>query len=678
MRARWGTALKTSLVLALTLAFAGPAAAASATAPVTIGQAYVLDEVGALTSAQKATAEQQLEDLSDATNAQLYVVIVDAFTDPSDYQQWADAVAQDNGFGPSQYVLVISTETRQYYISADTAGPMSDSQLSATEAAIRPLLRDGDYAGAISTAADSFTTALNGSTSGRFPVGLIFVIVGSVVIALVVWLIVRRRTRKPVAGPSAAPEIDVKELARQASSALVQTDDAVKTSEQELGFARAQFGDAAAAEFDKALQVARDNLTQAFTLKQQLDDSVPDAEADTRTWNTEIIRLCEEANAGLDEKSAAFDELRKLEQNAPEALAPVTQQRAEAAASIDAARARLQKLSERYAPEALSTIADNPEQAAQRLAFAEDQLTAAATAITAGENGEAAVSIRAAEDAVGQAVLLETAIEKLGTDLAAGETSAAALITELERDIATASTLPDPDGRVATAIAATRQQVDAARANLAGTALRPLITLQSLEAANTQIDGVVQGVRDAAASAQRAQQLLGQQLLQAQAQVSAAEDYITSRRGAIGAEARTRLAEAGAALVQAQQLQTSSPEQALQYAQRANQLAGQAIQHAQNDVGAFDGGFGGLTGGGNTGGNNGGMLGAVLGGIVINSLLGGGSSSGGGRSSSSRSSGGGLFGGSGRSGGGRSGGGRMSPGSFGGGGTRGRRGGGRF
>jgi len=167
--------------------------------------------------------------------------------------------------------------------------------------------------------------------------------------------------------------------------------------------------------------------------------------------------------------------------------------------------------------------------------------------------------------------------------------------------------------------------------------------------------------------AQRAQQMVGQQILQAHAQVSAAEDYIVARRGAIGAEARTRLAEAGAALVQAQQLQSANPEQALQYAQRANQLAGQAIQYAQNDVSAFQGpgSSGMLGGGGNSGG--GGMLGAVLGGIVINSLLGGGGGSGRGGSSGGL---GGMLGGGG--------GGRMSPGSFGGGGTRGRRGGGRF
>ncbi len=118
--------------------------------------------------------------------------------------------------------------------------------------------------------------------------------------------------------------------------------------------------------------------------------------------------------------------------------------------------------------------------------------------------------------------------------------------------------------------------------------------------------------------------MIGQQVMQAQAQVSAAEDYIVARRGAIGAEARTRLAEAGAALVQAQQLQAANPEQALQYAQRANQLAGQAIQYAQHDVNAFQGGGGGGMFGGGGSGGSGNMMGAVLGGIVINSLLGGG------------------------------------------------------
>ena len=255
-------------------------------------------------------------------------------------------------------------------------------------------------------------------------------------------------------------------------------------------------------------------------------------------------------------------------------------------------------------------------------------------------------------------------------DSAEGERNATALVAELESDIAAASALPDTDGRIAGVIASTRQQLDAARAQLTGTAKRPLAALQSLEAANAQIDSLVQGVRDAEAQAQRARQMVGQVMMQAQAQVSAAEDYITARRGAVGAQARTRLAEAGASLARAQALQSSDPQQAMQQAQRADQLAGQAIQLAQNDVGAFDGGMGGMFGGGQQGGQSGGgMLGAVLGGIVLNSVLSGGRSSAG--------SGGGLGGMLGGGGPSRSSGG-MRPGSFGGGGTRARRGGGRF
>ncbi|MET0295863.1 MAG: TPM domain-containing protein [Microbacterium sp.] len=675
MRVRWAAALTT----ALTIVFAGSAGAAWATDPVDLGAATVLDEAGVLSSSDEAAVEDRLSQLSSESTADLFVVYVDTFTSPSGAADWATATAQDNNLGPHQYLLAVAVEDRAYYLSGDSEGPVSFDQLDAIEQQrIQPELAAGDWAGAAVAAADGIQDAAGGGSAGGGGSGfggiLIFLVIAAAV-GVVIFLVVRsRRKKKPAAtGGHGAPEVEqvpIEELARRAASALVQTDDAVRTSEQELGFAKAQFGDAASAEFEQALATAKENLNKAFTLKQQLDDATPDSPDQARQWNDEILRLCAEANTGLDEKAAAFDELRKLEQNAPEALARVQSERATVAAALDDAAAHLQVLSSSYAPEALSTVADNPEQARQRIAFADEQLAAAQTAIGAGDGGEAAVGIRAAEEAVGQAALLEQAIDKLRDDLAEGEKSATALLSELEQDVAIAATLPDSDGRVAAAISSTRQQIDIARNHLSGPLKRPLLALEGLESANQQIDALVQDVRDAEVRTQRARQMVGQLILQAQAQVSTAEDYITSRRGAIGAEARTRLAEAGAALVQAQQLQQTAPEQATQYAQRANQLAGQAIQHAQNDVGGFDGGMGGMLGGGASRGNDGGgMLGAVLGGIVINSLLGGG---GGGRSSGSGGLGG-MFGG----GGGRSSGGRSS-GSFGGGGTRSRRGGGRF
>jgi hypothetical protein len=668
MRRFWATVL-----VVLGLVVAGPVAAATATDPITLGDGFVTDQAGVLTSGQVASADSTLEKLETDTGISLYVALVTDFTNPSDRSDWANTVADDNGLGDKQYLLAIATDGRQYTISAPPgAGPLSDAQLTSIEESIRPQLRDSDWAGAIDTAAQGVRSAVSGGGSGFG--GVLLVIVLVLVAALVVWLIVRSRRKAKVkaGGGSGAPQLDqlsTKDLERQAGSALVTMDDAIKTSEEELGFARAQFGDAATTDFAAALETAKDNVNKAFALKQQLDDSTPDTEEQVRAWNAQIVQLCHDASAGLDEKAAAFDELRKLEQNAPEALAKVQEVRAGVEPRIAAAEASLATLGGRYAPTALATIADNPHQARLRLAFADEQLTAAQEDIGAGKGGEAAVGIRAAEEAVDQAGLLTDAVGKLADDLAKAETSIGELIANLQQDVAAASALPDADGRLAPVIASTRQAIESATTATAGAQLAPLQVLQSLEAANTQIDGVVAGVRDAQEAAQRAQQQLGQLMMQAQAQVSAAEDYITARRGAIGADARTRLAEAGASLVQAQQLQGSDPAQALAQAQRANQLAGQAIQLAQSDVGAFQGGGGGGMFGGGQGGGGGNILGAVLGGIVINSMLGGGGGGGG------RSSGGGGFGGS--FGGGGGGGGRSS-GSFGGGGTRSRRGGGRF
>lgn len=670
MRRRWAAALGSAAVAAV-LAIGAPAALA--TPPVSLGSGYVLDDADVLSPAEEADAQQRLEQLKSDTGLDLWVVFVDEFTDPSDSEEWANQTADDNGLGPRQYLLAVSTEGRQFYLSGYSEGPVSPDRLATIEQEnIQPALQQNDWSGAVDAAAEGLTGASSGSGSSWFTW---FLVVAVVVIAIVLIVIFVRRRRRPTsAGPAgpAVEQVPLDQLEKQAASALVETDDAIKTSAQELQFAEAQFGEEATVEFEQALAQARANLDEAFTLKQQLDDETPDSEQDARAWNSRIIALCEQANTLLDEKAEAFDELRRLEQNAPEALAKVRAEIDRAEASLDGASANLQTLRSSYAPEALATVADNPEQARQRLAFAGEQVTAAQTDLDAGDRGEAAVGIRAAEEAVSQAVLLEEAIGKLASDLAAGEQSAAALIAELEQDLATARGLPDPDGRAAAAIAATSQQIEAARANLAGSAKRPLVTLQALEAANQQIDALVQGIRDAETQTQRARQMVGQLIMQAQAQVSTAEDYITARRGAVGAQARTRLAEAGAALVRAQQLQNSDPQQAMQHAQRADQLAGQAIQLAQGDVGSFSGGgmFGGGPQGG--GGGDGGMLGAVLGGILINSMMGGGGRSSGGLGGGLGGGIGGILGG----GGGRGGG--IRPGSFGGGGTRARRGGGRF
>ncbi|PVW04730.1 hypothetical protein DEA06_08095 [Microbacterium sp. Gd 4-13] len=681
--------LSAAAALALALVVGGPAVAASATEPVELGSTRVYDQVDALSPQQEFDAQARIEQLRTSTGLDLWVVFVDEFTNPSDARGWATETAEQNGLGPTQYLLAVAVDARQVYLSGDSAGPISFDQLGAIEQdRIFPVLATDDWAGAVDATAEGLEEADQAGSGGTMVpnpllpsisdvIWTVLLVLAVVAVGIVILVIVIRSRRKnTTTAPGVAPgppAVPTEELRRQAASALIDTDDAIRTSEQELGFAAAQFGEAATTEFAAALQSARDKLGQAFTLQQQLDDDVPDTEEQVRAWNTQIIQLCAEANQGLDEKVDAFDELRKLEADAPAALVRARDARTAAASAIDEAAAALSALQGSYAPEALETVDDNVDQARARIAFADEQLTDAQTALDAGETGEAAVGIRAAEEAVGQAVVLETAIDTLATDLAAGDRQAAAVIEGIEQDVRTAMTLPDPDGRVAAVIDVTRGDLDAARAELAGTRRRPLHTLQTLQATDQRIDELVQSVRDAAARSQRVAQQLGSELAQAQAQVSAAENFIAARRGAVGSEARTRLAEAGAALTRAQQLQGVDPEQALGEAQRANSLAGQAVQYARTDVGGFSSSND-MFGGGGGGGAGSSFMGALLGGIVSSAI------SGGGRSPRSYGGGFGSFGGGGSRSSGRSGfggGGRRS-GSFGGGGSRSRRGGGRF
>src|SRR5690606_25318745 len=129
------------------------AASAAATAPVDLGAGFVTDEVGALTADEMTAAELRLQDLASEGEADLFVVFVDDFTDPSTAQDWANDVADETGLGPQQYLLAIATEGRNYYISADEDGPLSFSRVTEIEQIIQPYLSDEDWAGAIDRAA---------------------------------------------------------------------------------------------------------------------------------------------------------------------------------------------------------------------------------------------------------------------------------------------------------------------------------------------------------------------------------------------------------------------------------------------------------------------------------------------------------------------------------------------
>lgn len=673
MTKRW-LALAALLLAAMIGTFS--TSAASATDPLTLDAGYVTDQAGVLSPSEKSTVETRLQELSANSSADLFVVLVDDFTNPSDSADWADAVASANNLGPSQYLLAIAVDGRSLYISADSSGPLSNSQLDGIENDIAPLAGAGDWAGAITLAADRIQ-----GDGGAGALRVTLIVVAVVIVLLLIWLVValvrRARRNAAIRERGAMPEtpdpadpfstLADAQVEQQAGAALVQADDAITSSREELGFAVAQFGDGATAEFTRAVDEAKAKIAEAFDLRQKLDDEIEDSVHDRRAWHIRIIQLADEIDRVLDENTEAFDALRQLEQNAPQELERVRGERAALTPLLPTAASSLAALSAAYDPAAFATVADNPTQAQERAALADRSIQAAEQAIAAGRSGEAAFAIRTAEQSVAQAGQLVRAIVALGTELSATQRAATALVAELQSDLAAAAQLPDPSGAIAAAASATAQQLQVAQADLTGTAKNPQRALDALTAANTQIDAALAQGREAVDRARRAQQLLEPTLAQANSEIRATREFIETRRGTVGSAARTRLASAEAALTQALSLRTTDVERALAEATRALDLARQATAAAESDVRSYgptvaaDDSWGGLFGG-STGSGGSGIGGDILGGIIGGLLAGGGGGSSRRSSSGWRSSGGGGF----RSSG------------FGGGGSRGRSGGRRF
>jgi uncharacterized membrane protein YgcG len=642
--ARLGAAFGLSIVLMAP-------AAAMAEPPVDIPPGeFVVDQAGVL-GAGKAEVENAVAKLRQEHGLGLFVVYVDKFEDPADPRGWVEATAKDKGLGSSDSMLAVAVDSRKAWFESGTTVSAHDQQIFQS---LSPSLSRGNWAEAGVLAARAVSDVASGGSGDVSPSSsggslAPVLLLGGVVAAggVGTYLYVKNRRRRSPGqrqqqiqvGPDGRPldphqAMSVEDLRKKAGSLLIAADDAIKSSEQELGFAMAQYGEEAVKPFAEDIAAAKTHMMESFKLQQQLDDHIPDTEEQQRAWLGDIIRRCEAVSESLQEHKEDFDALRELEKNAPGALAEARSSAEAARGRLQASRGTLEQLRSRYADSALQQVADNIDQAQERLDFVTNAGATAEEKLAAGDRSAAVVAVRAAEESVHQANVLLDAIDKTAKDLDAARAALEHTVADTAQDLAQARALiangqhPElagPAAQVETAL-------DTVKREIAGGRTDPIALVQRLEAANSELDQSLAGVRDAQDRARRARDSLQHAIMSAQAQISGTSDYIRARRGGVGSEARTRLAEAERNLDYAIQIADSDPEQALNYAQQASALAQQASQMAQQDVDGFGGmgGMGGFGGGGMFGGRGGGLGGAILGGILIDSILHGGHHGGGG------------------------------------------------
>lgn len=402
---RAASRLAAAVVAALAGALIAPAAHAAA--PADLDPGHVTDLSGVLTSSEETRLEARLDRLAQADDRpELYVVFVDDFTDPSDAAAWADATAERNGLAPDQYLLAVATEGRALAISYDDAGPLSESRVLEIEQGLGSgyLGRD-DWAGGVAYVATEFD---------RVPPPWWVWLLGAAALALLIFVIVQfvllgRR--------KAARSLELRTLEgqrRRASIALVRTDEALRTSEQELGFVTAEFGDDATREFAAVLTAGRAKLDRAFELQRQLDDASPDTDQDTRAWTDEILALCGQVDRDLDARTRALADLRGLAKDAAATVERLTRARAEADALVTGAEERLAALRGTVPAERLAAVADDPAEMREHLRHADDWLMRLRDAARRGRATAIATAVHEIERDLAEVRELHDAVAALG------------------------------------------------------------------------------------------------------------------------------------------------------------------------------------------------------------------------------------------------------------------------
>lgn len=600
----------------------GSAAPAMASPPVDLAGAYVVDETGVL-DGDLSRVEAALDRLFDASGAALYVIVVDRFEGSADALAWADESAAISGLGDRDALLAIAVDDREYATSVGVGFPASDAQLSTAETdALIPQLRDDNWAAGIIAYADSLTAAAGGDSGsgdgggggGGIPIVPIVLGAGGIGAA---WFFIARARRKKNPVTAAVDQQSTADLDQTASRRLVQVDDTLTTSEQELGFAEAQFGAESTEGFRAALTQAKALVADAFRVRRELDDETPETDEQKREALLRIVAACDEADDLLEAQEEAFDALRDVEKDLPAALATATAARDAAPAALTAAEATLQQLTTEYDKAAIASVADAPAQARRLLELADTELAEATARQQAGESSEAAVDVRSAQLALAQLTSATDAVERLAADLGEARTAVAAQSEDLRSGVAAAAALPE-SAALASAVAAAESALSSADPR------NPIAALERLIAVDRDLDAQLAGAREESERRAKAEAALDRTLASARSRILSATEYVTTHRGAVGADARSRLAEAQAQEQIAASTRASDPVNALAAAQRALELAGLALSSAENDVrGAMapSGLVGGYGGGGSRGG---GVSDAIIGGLIGGLLSGGG------------------------------------------------------
>jgi TPM domain len=610
----------------------------------------VTDTAGAL-AGRTGEVEAAIDRTLDDHRVQVFVLFVRS-TGDLPMADYAEQTAALSSLGVDDVLIAVAMDERTDYIwVADGLDEITDEELDAIlRDQLEPSLRAGDAAGgaiaaveSLGVAADSpaptdgpivpgpVTPAPDGGSGGTADGGglSLGLILGLVLLGIGGWVVYRSWRRRGSgtvaqttgAAPTVAPaQLSGPDLRRRANAQLIATDERIRDARQEVDFAEAQYGSNAVRDLRTAIDAAQAELAASFTLRQQIDDDVPEDDAARDGMLREIVERTQRALAALDAETGRIRKLRDLERDAPATLVElpariehVEDRLAAARTAMDAIRA--------YAASAWRPVTGHLEEVEKGLDGARNAVIVGSAAMVRDDRSDVAVAtLEALEGVTGSAELLD-AIDHLATTLAEAEARLPGELSESDRDLRDARSalgeIGDLEPGIAGRVREAERAIDAAHEVANQRPLDPVQALRLATEAHRVADALLVALRDVAAAHDRLEAAAQSSLATATTEYDRAATFIASRRRGVGDAARTRLAEAHRNLEAAAAIVTEEPQAAIHRSRRAQQLADEAYRLAASDFAGWDqGGPGWGQPSGTSGDATAEILGQILGGVI--------------------------------------------------------------
>lgn len=414
--------------------------------------------------------------------------------------------------------------------------------------------------------------------------GANIIISAVIVIAIVsnLWVWIRKQREYDYAEPPTedtepTPIVDTvrRDALRAAAEArrrLSEAEEQVRAAEEDWNFARAQFGSAAAEEYGRRLEAAKEAIARGFDTLKQIEQT-PDSHS-KRRLATSITEDLDKNLPPLQDARKEFDAQREKRSSLPTQLTDARERLVEELADLERSKEELSSIAGLYTESMLASLQDNPQRAAQLLESARAALETA-DAHLESDATRAASALDTAQRALTMANAQTDAIFSAKTDLDGFRERLTASIGSVSSTLSDAKQLDSSD-----AFSPLLDEAEAAitrgqRALVSDE--DPLGALENLRDVELRLEAVLAPLMTQEEARHKAKETAQRHIRDADAALTWARKYLKDHEGSALLDVNKLMHEAEQAMTEAREVLDEDPLRASAAASRATTLTNRAL-----------------------------------------------------------------------------------------------------